>query len=163
MLLLSGFAVAGVACGGGEKKNEGKAGAKKDGGDAAPKPTGKEEAFTVEVGDEIKFSKTEMKCSAGSTVKVTIKHTGKMEKTAMGHNFVLLAKGADVNAVAADAVKAAPTYIPPNDKRILAHTKLVGGGEEDTVEFTAPAKGTYKYICTFPGHVSMMQGKLVVS
>ena len=45
---------------------------------------------------------------------------------------------------------------------VLANTKVVGGGEKDTIEFTAPAPGTYDYICTFPGHYAIMKGKLVV-
>jgi azurin len=30
------------------------------------------------------------------------------------------------------------------------------------IEFIAPEKGTYDYICSFPGHFAMMKGKLIV-
>lgn len=153
---LIGSSVTLIACG-----KEGGNDAKRDG----PKPssTGGKQAFIVEAGDDMKFATTELACKAGSKVEVTIRHTGKMPKASMGHNFVLLALGADPNLVAKAAMDAPPDYIPKGDERILAHTKLVGGGESDTVSFTAPAAGTYTYICTFPGHVTMMQGKLLVS
>jgi azurin len=39
---------------------------------------------------------------------------------------------------------------------------MLGGGETTTIAFTAPAAGTYDYICSFPGHYGMMKGKLIV-
>ena len=61
---------------------------------------------------------------------------------------------------------AATEYIPQDEeskKLIVAHTKLIGGTESDTLTFTAPAEaGAYPYICTFPGHFALMQGVLTV-
>jgi azurin len=38
---------------------------------------------------------------------------------------------------------------------VLAHTKLLGPAETDTVTFTAPyVAGDYLYLCSFPGHYS---------
>ncbi len=54
-------------------------------------------------------------------------------------------------------------YIPSEYKdQILEHTKMLGGGESDTIEFEAPAAGTYDFLCTFPGHYALMQGKFIV-
>ena len=53
-------------------------------------------------------------------------------------------------------------YIPGGNETI-AHTKMIGGGESDTITFTAPEKGSYTYICTFPGHYGLMKGVLIVS
>ena len=54
-------------------------------------------------------------------------------------------------------------YIPAELKgSVIAHTKTLGGGESDSIEFAAPAPGTYDYICSFPGHSSLMKGKLIV-
>jgi azurin len=39
---------------------------------------------------------------------------------------------------------------------------MLSGGETTTIEFTAPAAGTYDYICSFPAHYAMMKGKLIV-
>lgn len=87
-----------------------------------------------------------------------------MPKAAMGHNFVLVKK-ADSKAVALDGGKAGPAkdYIPEGDARIIAHTKMIGGGESDKVTFEVskldPAT-EYQYFCTFPGHQSIMIGNI---
>jgi azurin len=53
-------------------------------------------------------------------------------------------------------------YIPEGTTDVLAYTKMLGGGETTTIEFTAPEAGTYDYICSFPAHFAMMKGKLIV-
>ena len=111
--------------------------------------------------DQMKFDKSEIRVKAGEKIKLTLKHTGKFPKNAMGHNFVLLAKGTDVAKFATAAMNAKATdYIPA--KGALAHTKMIGGGESTTIEFTVPAKGTYDFICSFPGHYAVMKGKFIV-
>lgn len=116
------------------------------------------------MGDGLQFSTNRIEVDAGSTVKLTIRHTGKLPKSAMGHNFVLLAQGTDLAQFATAAMAAAANDYIPKDKEdaVLAHTKLVGGGESDTIEFEAPPAGEYDYICSFPGHYTQMQGKLIV-
>jgi azurin len=39
---------------------------------------------------------------------------------------------------------------------------LIGGGESTTIEFEAPEKGEYTFLCTFPGHFGLMNGKFIV-
>ncbi len=47
---------------------------------------------------------------------------------------------------------------------ILAHTPMSTPGETVQVTFTAPSEpGTYRYICTYPGHYVMMQGTMTVT
>jgi len=97
-----------------------------------------------------------------TTVKVTLKHTGKLPKAAMGHDWVL-ADAKDMQAIITAGTQAglANNYQPKNDKRVIAATKLIGGGETATTEFKTSAlkKGeSYKYFCTFPGHASVMNG-----
>jgi azurin len=118
----------------------------------------------LEVGDGLKYSKKKIEVSEGSKVKLTLTHTGKMSKEAMGHNFVLLTKGTEMAKFAQRAMGAAKTdYVPKGmDEKVIAHTKLIGGGESDTITFDAPAAGTYTFLCTFPGHYTVMNGKLVV-
>ena len=47
------------------------------------------------------------------------------------------------------------------DKKTTTKTKL-GGGEETEITFTAPEPGEYPFLCTFPGHFGIMNGKFIV-
>ncbi|MFD2533297.1 azurin [Gracilimonas halophila] len=119
--------------------------------------------ITVESNDRMQFDTSEIKVEAGQTVVLTLKHVGKLPKAAMGHNWVLLTKGTDINSFGAEASKAAGNdYIPEGTDKVIVATKLIGGGQETTIEFTAPEKGTYDFICSFPGHYAMMKGKFIV-
>lgn len=120
--------------------------------------------ITIEGNDQMKFNTSEIRVKAGQKVILTLKHVGKMEKNVMGHNWVLLAHGADMAAIGQAGATADKTdYIPAEFKdEILEHTKMLGGGESDTIEFDAPAPGTYDFMCTFPGHYALMKGKFIV-
>ncbi|MEM1263253.1 MAG: azurin [Pseudomonadota bacterium] len=117
--------------------------------------------FTVEVGDGLQYSVTEMTAEKScGTVKVTITHTGTLPAQGMGHNWVLSA-ASDVDSIAMDGISAGfdNNYLPPGDERILASTKLVGGGESATVEFSvADLAGDLMFFCSFPGHTALMKG-----
>ena len=81
----------------------------------------------------------------------------------MGHDWVLV-KTADLSAVAQAGIAAglANNYLVPGDKRVLAHTKVIGGGQSTSVTFSASilTKGAdLSYLCTFPGHNALMHGK----
>jgi len=119
---------------------------------------------TIEGNDQMKFNKTEIRVKAGQTVKLTLKHVGKMDKAVMGHNWALLTKDADMATVGQAAATAADNdYIPADmTDKFIVHTKMLGGGESETIEFEAPAPGTYIFMCTFPGHYALMQGKFIV-
>ncbi|WP_040300266.1 azurin [Arcticibacter svalbardensis] len=117
--------------------------------------------IVITASDQMKYDLTEIKVKAGEEVTLTLKNAGTMAKEAMGHNFVLLAQGADVAAFATEAMaNKASDYIPTGSKAILVHTKLLGPGESDTITFTVPA-GEYEFICSFPGHYGMMRGKVI--
>lgn len=120
--------------------------------------------IVIKGSDAMQFDVKEIKVKAGQKIKLTLTHSGKLAKTAMGHNFVLLKAGVDVAAFGSKAAAARETeYIPKSEAAsILAHTKILGGGESDTIEFTAPKKGTYTYICSFPGHYALMKGTFIV-
>ncbi len=121
---------------------------------------------SITADDTMKFSVTEIRAVAGEKVRVTFKNVGRMPKQAMGHNWVLLVPMPDseVLALAQAAAARAPEYLPADAAKILAHTKLLGPNESDTVEFTAPAApGEYPFVCTFPGHAALMKGKLIVA
>jgi azurin len=117
----------------------------------------------IEGTDAMQYSAKELSVGKDCTeVKVTLKHTGKLPKSAMGHDWVL-ASDKDMQAVVAAGMQAglANDYQPKGDKRVIAATKMVGGGESASTTFkTADLKAgeTYKYFCTFPGHAGVMVG-----
>lgn len=118
---------------------------------------------SIEGTDQMTFNKNEIKVPAGSTVKLTLTHVGSLPATVMGHNVVILKEGTDVTEFAQKAVNFPDNnYVPEDATSVVAHTKIVGGGESTTIEFEAPAPGTYTFICSFPGHYAMMKGKFIV-
>jgi azurin len=114
--------------------------------------------------DQMQYDKKELDVpSTCKQVTVTLHHGGQLPAAAMGHNWVLV-NTPDLTAVAnaGMGVGLGSNYIPSGDKRVLAHTKVVGGGQTDSVTFsTAGLKpgGDYSYLCTFPGHNALMRGK----
>lgn len=50
----------------------------------------------------------------------------------------------------------------PDAPEILFHTKLLQPNQTEDLEFTAPAAGSYPYLCTFPGHGAIMNGVMKV-
>jgi azurin len=101
----------------------------------------------------------------GQKISVTLTNAGKLPKVAMAHNIVFLKAGTDFSAFAMAAMThQAENYLPPDQAdKVIASCKLLGPGESDTITFTAPAAGTYDYICTFPGHaLAGMHGTLTV-
>ena len=67
-------------------------------------------------------------------------------------------------ATAGMSAGAAADYLPAGDKRVIAHTPLVGGGASTSASFPGNAlkAGDYSFFCSFPGHFALMKGKLVV-
>ena len=116
--------------------------------------------------DQMQFSAKTLEVTTGEKVTLAFKHIGQLPVVAMGHNVVILKPGTSVPAFAGKCATAKDTgYIPQDaDSKaaVVAHTKLLGGGEKDEITFTAGEPGTYPYICTFPGHFAIMQGVLTV-
>ena len=113
--------------------------------------------------DAMQYDKKEISVAADCTdVEVTLKHVGKLPAQAMGHNFVL-SKTADMAGIAGDGAGAgfANDHIKPGDARVIARTKIVGGGQSATVTFSTSklkAGEAYSFFCSFPGHWSIMKG-----
>ena len=118
--------------------------------------------WTVEGNDNMKFNTELIRVKAGEPLELTLKNVGSLPKESMGHNIVILKPGVDVATFGGEAAAAADNeYIPKSSlSSIAAHTKLLGPGEEDTINITLE-KGVYEYICSFPGHFGMMKGKIV--
>jgi len=118
--------------------------------------------IVVEANDNMRFNVKTITVNGGQKVKITLKHVGKMSKDIMGHNLVIINNDVKLNDFAQKANAAKDTdYIPVDyTTNVIAQTKMLGGGEETTIEFDAPAAGTYDFLCTFPAHYAIMKGKL---
>lgn len=112
--------------------------------------------------DDMKFDKTEFTVEAGKEVTLTFTNVGVLPIETMGHNVVVLEKGADVQAFANASIREkANDYISDlYITDIIAHTKLLGPGESETIKFTLKEAGEYTFVCTFPGHWIAMKGTI---
>lgn len=109
----------------------------------------------------MKFKQTTLRVKAGQRVRLTFRNPDDMQ-----HNFVLTTgKRGDAVGKAADALGLkglGMNYVPESDY-VLAHTRLVEPETDDVIYFTAPEKpGIYQFVCTVPGHWTVMRGALLV-
>ena len=111
-------------------------------------------------GEENVYKQTKLTVKAGSKVELTLKNNS----SSMKHNFVLVKTGKEqAVGVASMSVGEAKNYVAESAD-VLYHTTLVEPKKSGTFTFTAPTeKGTYTYICTFPGHFMTMKGTLTVN
>ncbi|MBB4077868.1 azurin/glucose/arabinose dehydrogenase [Lewinella aquimaris] len=120
-----------------------------------------DEEILLESALGMKFKQQYLTTTPGAKVKFTFRNPDDME-----HNFVLTSgKMGDKVGVAASklGLKGAATAYIPDMPEVLVHTQLVAPETEEVIYFTAPTKpGTYEYVCTVPGHYTVMRGVLVV-
>jgi azurin len=122
--------------------------------------------LNVNATDQMRFEQQTLQVDAHCTeVEVTLHNIGKLPANVMGHNWVLT-KTADVASVANAGMSAglANNYQKPGDNRIVAATKIIGGGESSMVRFLTGqllAGSSYSYFCSAPGHFSIMKGRFV--
>lgn len=97
---------------------------------------------------------------------VNLKHSGSLPKNVMGHNLVV-SKEADMQPIATDGLSAGidKEYMKADDARVIAHTKIIGAGETDSLKIDVskldPAE-KYGFFCSFPGHIGMMKGVITL-
>lgn len=116
--------------------------------------------------DAMQFDKKEIRIAADCTqVKLTLRHTGALPADVMGHNWVLTTTAnLEALATAAGKLPAGSDHVPKGDARVLAASKVIGGGQSTTLTFPTSVLrkgGDYTFFCSVPGHWSMMKGKLV--
>ncbi|MDI3356197.1 azurin [Pseudomonas sp. UYIF39] len=122
---------------------------------------------TVDSTDQMSFDTKEISIDKScKTFTVELKHSGSLPKNVMGHNWVL-SKTADMQPIATDGLSAGieKNYLKEGDARIIAHTKIIGAGETDSVTFDISklaAGESYGFFCSFPGHISMMKGTVTL-
>jgi len=118
------------------------------------------------VREQLRFDTARLVVEAGKPFEVIFENPD-----AMPHNLVFVQPGT-LQAVAEAVQAQAPdkldgkgrAYVPDKDSRVIEATKLVEPGKKETITVRAPDKeGVYEFVCTFPGHWAIMQGKLVVA
>ncbi len=111
---------------------------------------------------QMRYDVTDFTVRPGADVKIVFENVDDMP-----HNLVLFQAGTDVVAVATKNLEKPDEALKrewlPDDPRILAHSKSVAPKAADEIVFKAPENGgVYPFVCTFPGHALLMQGKMRV-
>jgi azurin len=106
----------------------------------------------------------EIKTKPGEILEIVLKNTDTMQ-----HNLLITMPGkmSEVG-VAADKMGETPEgkacQFVPDMPSVLAVMGLVDPGKTGGLFYVVPKKpGTYQYVCTYPGHWRMMNGKLKVA
>ena len=113
--------------------------------------------------NEMKYDLKGFTVEAGKPVEIIFENPDFMQ-----HNLVIARPGTmeivgrAADKLATDPRGAALQYVP-DIPEVLQHTRLVNPQETVRLEFIAPQQtGDYPYVCTFPGHWSIMNGVMKV-
>jgi azurin len=122
--------------------------------------------LTVRIGclpERMLYDTTSFTVSPGQPVKLILSNPDVTQ-----HNLVIGKPGSleelgmAGNEMAKDPAGLSKGFIPSSDK-IVHHTKLLDHGTSETLRFEAPkTRGTYPFLCTFPGHWILMKGEMIV-
>jgi len=123
---------------------------------------------TVEItaSDNMKYNLASIEAKPGEQLTVILTNIGTQPKDVMGHNWILLKAGTDVEAFdkAATASKATDYFPTSLADQVLAHIPLLGPRKSGEITFTVPTTpGEYPFLCSFPAHFQVgMKGMLIV-
>ena len=111
-------------------------------------------------GEQLKFDKDTLTVPSGQQITVTFNNTS----TTNTHDWVLANGGDDVASQVNDAAQANGGEVTADIPNVIAFTRILNPGEQEQVQFQAPAAGNYTYLCTVPGHYAAgMKGTLTVA
>lgn len=152
-----------AACGGGSDSSSGSS---SSGGSGEPSVYNASEG-TVTLhpqGNQMKYEETEFTVPPGEEIELIFENTA--TSPSMQHNVVILNSTEDAvfqRVGQAGASAGADNEYVPDDDAIIAHTPMSAPGETVSVTFTTPEEtGDYGYVCTYPGHWSIMRGTMRV-
>jgi len=106
---------------------------------------------------DMRYDQQELRVKDGSTIHLTLINEG--TDLSMVHNFVLIDEGT-ADKVGPEGLKAGleMSYVPKM-RQVYVATGLAQPKQKSEISFPAPPKGTYDFICTYPGHYQKMSGK----
>ena len=128
---------------------------------AEPKATGR--PITIKAVDGLQFDPPQARMKPGQTVLFRFLNR---DSNDMPHNLVIIKEGA-LEEIQKASMQITPEAIArgyvPDHEAVIKGSKLIKADEGDEFYFTAPEeKGVYHYVCTYPGHSSIMYGALYV-
>lgn len=104
-------------------------------------------AITITGDDAFVYDPNQFSVATGAEVELTFQNIGGLD-----HNWMLVTEDTDVLTVT------------ETDAYAGINAGMLTGGSEKVFTFTAPAAGTYKYVCTVAGHAAGgMVGTLTVT
>ena len=110
--------------------------------------------------EKMLYNKTSFAVVAGKPVRIVFHNPD-----AQPHNIIITQPGGAAK-VGPLAEKMGPEgfrkQFKPDHDSIMWATKMINQGETVTLNFMAPKVGTYDFLCTFPGHWQLMNGKMRV-
>ena len=124
-------------------------------------------SISLKADDAMKFDQRTVTVDhACKTITINLAHIGRLPAKAMGHNVVVTSSDAFQAVAQAGATAGlAGNYVPANDPRVIASTKVIGGGETTSTTFAGSllkVGGAYMFFCSAPGHWTLMRGSVVV-
>lgn len=110
----------------------------------------------------LRFGVLRFAVEPGQQVELLFRNADEMQ-----HNLIITAPGAreEVAALAAALGSEGPAreYVPETGQ-VLWYTPVLYHDQTYTLRFEAPSEeGVYPYVCTFPGHASLMYGAMYVT
>ncbi len=120
--------------------------------------------LTLKTSGNLQFASQNLKAKAGEVLQFTLSNPDTVP-----HNWALLKPGKLEtvgklsNLLVGDPDGYAKQYIPATDD-VVAYVDIVDPGKSLTIFFKVPDEpGQYPYVCTFPGHWTVMNGVLTVT
>jgi len=117
----------------------------------------------LQIAGNLTYATRELRAAANESIALTL-----VNPDVVPHNWVLVRPGALqqvgelANQLIANPEAFARQYIPESDD-VLGYTDIVGPGQTQTIYLQTPAQpGRYPFLCTFPGHWTVMNGELIV-
>ena len=112
--------------------------------------------------EEIRFEPDSFSIPSGASVKINL--VNQSEHQSMFHNMVICTFG-KTSEIGFKGIQAGKKndFVPPNNANVLANSTVINPGDSTHFNFMAPAAGKFSYVCTFPGHYSIMQGVLTIN
>lgn len=109
--------------------------------------------------NEMKYDTKVLRVPANK--EITIELVNQSTDASMPHNLVVIQKGTADDVGQGGLQYKENNYVNPDDENVIANTPVAQMGETVYVTFTTPAAGDYDFICSYPGHWGLMNGRFV--